>query len=82
MRLNPAAELFTQLVSPGLDDRVVGDSHDGARGPIESHGDLGSLSKQLVKFFLQRDRRSIHESSTCIWRFLSPNRCRAADYHK
>jgi hypothetical protein len=80
LRLNPAAELPAQFVGSGLDDRVVGDPHDGARSPIEGHGDLGSLSKQLAKFFLECVRRSVHESSPSVGGIHSQKLRRAADY--
>ena len=70
--LNPATELLAQFVGSALDDRVVRDPHDGTLGAIEGHGDLGSLSKQLVKFFLECARTSIHESSPSLGEILSP----------
>src|SRR5262249_36845275 len=61
LRLNPATELSPEFVGSSLNDRVVGDADDGTGGPIEGHRDLGGLSKQFVKFFLQRVRRPIHD---------------------
>jgi pyocin large subunit-like protein len=80
--LNPATELSAQFVGSGLNGRVVGDSHDRTIGAIEDHGDLGGLAKQLIEFFLERARRSIHESSPSWEEIHSPKLRRAADYHK
>jgi hypothetical protein len=80
--LNLATELLPQFVSPGLDHRVMRDSHDRSLGPVEGHGDLRRLPQELIEFFLQSGRRPIHGWTPSRLRISPPRRPKAALYHR
>jgi hypothetical protein len=64
-------------VGSGFDDRVVGCPNDGTLDPIQGYRNLGSLTKQLIKFFLQPASSSIHELGPSLGESVSPERHRA-----
>src|SRR5512135_2488698 len=80
--LNLPAELLPQFVRAGLDDRVMGDSHDRAVGLIEGHGNLRRLAQELIEFFLQSSRRPIHGLTPSAPRLGPPKLHSAALYHE
>jgi hypothetical protein len=82
LSLDPATQLLAQFVGTGLDDRVMGDSHDGAFSPIEGYRNFRRLAEELVKFFFERSRRPIHGLTPLVSEFDPPKSPGAAIYHR
>jgi hypothetical protein len=67
--LDPPAQLLAQFMGSTLDDRVMGDPHDGALHPIKRYRNLRRLVQELVEFFLKFGRCPIHGLTPFLPRF-------------
>jgi hypothetical protein len=80
--LHSTAELSPEFVGTGFDHRVVRDADNRTVCAIQGHRNPGGLLKQLIQLFLQRRRRSIHESASAWGMTGLLNRQVAALYHR